>query len=335
MYTHRIGLIADVQYADVDDVWNHMKTHKRRYRTTLVALKNAVKWWNENQVVFVADLGDAVDGCKNLDNEMAIHALNSIQYEWNKLNTNVIHLVGNHELYLFSRNQLVDGVSCLQKEAQSTFTCVCPVSLAGSPRKSTFYSFLLPQPPLWRVVVLDSYDVSTLTDGAGTLHAEALNLCQKNNPNSLTGSSNYFEGLQGPECRWCPFNGGLGEEQLQWLESVLINATKLKETLIVFSHVILHPNATPNSNCHTLLWNYDKVLKLFKDHSCVKIVICGHAHQPGYFWDPNSKIHHITLASPLEADDLAEETFGLIELSEKSAKLIGRGGVASMNLDLQ
>ena len=31
----------------------------------------------------------------------------------------------------------------------------------------------------------------------------------------------------------------------------------------MFSHVILHPLATPKHDYHTLLWNYESVLNLF------------------------------------------------------------------------
>jgi len=322
---HRIGLIADVQYADVDDVWNFMKTHKRRYRASLKALRNAITWWNEFDVDFVADLGDAIDGCKNIDTDAGMNAIKAIQCQWRRLKTKVLHLVGNHELYLFSKSQLVSGIH--------DFTCICPPGLLGYPEANTYYSFKLSSG--WRIVVLDSYDVATIAGGPGEIQEDALKLCQNNNPNNISEGGNFFKGLQGPESRWSPFNGALGSAQLSWLESVLKSASLTGEKLVVFSHVILHPEATHNGNCHTLLWNYDTVLNVFlKYPNCVKLVICGHSHHSGYFLDPVSRIHHVTIASPLEAGESAEETFGMLELHETRAILLGKGGVRSLEMDL-
>ncbi len=41
------GLIADVQYADVEDGENFLKTTIRRFRGSLAALKRAVGWWGK------------------------------------------------------------------------------------------------------------------------------------------------------------------------------------------------------------------------------------------------------------------------------------------------
>jgi hypothetical protein len=61
----RFGVIADVQYADVDDAYNFSRTEVRGYRGSLVCLKNAVDAWNAAAptaaVSFVANLGDIID----------------------------------------------------------------------------------------------------------------------------------------------------------------------------------------------------------------------------------------------------------------------------------
>ncbi|CAK8987547.1 unnamed protein product [Durusdinium trenchii] len=52
------GVVADVQYADVDDAWNFRRTQKRRYRGALEALKLAVEDWKKGPpLLFIADLG--------------------------------------------------------------------------------------------------------------------------------------------------------------------------------------------------------------------------------------------------------------------------------------
>ncbi|CAJ1382266.1 unnamed protein product [Effrenium voratum] len=54
----RFGVVADVQYADVDDAWNFRRTQVRRYRQALDALRAAVEDWQQGPpLAFVADLG--------------------------------------------------------------------------------------------------------------------------------------------------------------------------------------------------------------------------------------------------------------------------------------
>ena len=42
-----VGLIADPQYADIDDGYNYRKTRLRYYRKTLELTENAIKVWND------------------------------------------------------------------------------------------------------------------------------------------------------------------------------------------------------------------------------------------------------------------------------------------------
>lgn len=348
---YRIGLIADVQYADIDDVWNFMKTHKRKYRSTLLCLRNAIdSWVNIPDMNFVLDLGDAIDGFRNTSRDMGLHALENVYKEWKRFEQKkpdaiVAHLIGNHELYKFTREELSLGVN------GTGFICSAPRRLEGNSNGTGtfYYSFKLGPCSKWRVVVLDPYAESVMRNGGGRVGIELTlenggldrqftDMCQKNNPNNILHATNYFAGLSGVESRWSPFNGGLGDEQLAWLEHVLDQSAKSEERVLVASHVILHPRATPGENCHTLLWDYEKVLNLFEKYNCVKLVVCGHAHHEGYFHCESTGIHHISVPSPLEApDELVEDTFGLLELTDEDdlVDLIGRGWVTSRHLVIE
>lgn len=346
---HRIGLIADVQYANIDDAWNFAHTCKRRYRSTLMSLRNAVNHWKNvsQKVDLIVDLGDVIDGFKNENKEMGIYAISQVMQEWSQVPSHIplVHLVGNHELYKFNRNELRNGV------ANTNFTCCSPTILHDvvDLKNSFYYSFLLDSTNSpWRVIILDPYEVSVMSEGGGRVNIEltlengGLNkdsfmLCQRNNPNDLLSGGDYFKGLQGLQARWAPFNGALGKEQLTWLQRQLMQCSTQNEKVIVFSHVIIHPDATPGKDCQTLLWNYEEVLSMFQKFPCVRMVIAGHAHHEGYCFCPETKIHHISLASPLEAPgQLSEETFATLEISDddNQAKLIGSGWVRSMNLAL-
>lgn len=52
------------------------------------------------------------------------------------------------------------------------------------------------------------------------------------------------------------YNGGVGKEQLLWLEKELTEATAAGQRVIAFGHVPIHPIDAP-SNC--LVWNYKDV----------------------------------------------------------------------------
>lgn len=54
------GIIADVQYADVDDGLSAMGV-PRHYRHSLEVLSLAVSAWQKDSLAFVAVLGDQID----------------------------------------------------------------------------------------------------------------------------------------------------------------------------------------------------------------------------------------------------------------------------------
>ena len=58
----RFGVIADVQWADVEDGYNFARTTRRCYRGALATLGVAVDWWLPMRLDFVAQLGDLIDG---------------------------------------------------------------------------------------------------------------------------------------------------------------------------------------------------------------------------------------------------------------------------------
>jgi len=314
----------------------------------LTALKNAVDWWTSPGICLdvVADLGDAIDGYRNETRDMGMHALENVMKEWNRLQNHtprlpILHLIGNHELYKFTRTELETQVG------DTGFTCASPPNLTNAVDRnnSIHYTFKLDgiSSP-WRIVVLDPYDESVMTNGGGRLgheltvenggvHTEFTALCQSHNPNDILSGGNFLEGMHGTDARWVPYNGGLGQAQLDWLEEVLSSACNLKEKVIILCHVVIHPEATPKSDCHALLWNYEAVLALLSKYDCVKLILSGHAHREGYYHCTSTGVHHLTIASPLEApDDLVEETFGILEISDTHADLIGRGWVNSRRM---
>lgn len=71
------GIIADVQYANIDDIFRYGRM--RYHRNSLNQLRNAVNDWkvrkNEHEIKFVLQLGDLVEGFANCHLDIAPHDL--------------------------------------------------------------------------------------------------------------------------------------------------------------------------------------------------------------------------------------------------------------------
>ena len=111
----RVGVVADIQYADLPDGHNYNGKVKRMYRGSLEMLKRgAVPYWNQDGGVdLVVQLGDIIDGaCTTspaLDGGASGRALSNVMSTLAQVGCgihNVHHLIGNHELYNFDRETL-------------------------------------------------------------------------------------------------------------------------------------------------------------------------------------------------------------------------------------
>ncbi|CAK0884513.1 unnamed protein product [Prorocentrum cordatum] len=338
----RFGLIADVQYADREDGHNFSRTVERRYRQSRKIWEAACRWWTEEGVDFVAQLGDFIDGVNReaprAEAERALAAL----LRPLEGGPPAVHLLGNHELYNFSREELEAGISL--PGVSTPFSVVAPRALQSrsrSPHHRRAFFDLSPCPG-WRVLVLDPYDISVVSRGGGRpgvevgpegLDAAAVAMCQARNPNDIL-AGDFARGLpEGPPSRWLPFNGALGAEQLRWLRESLRQSHEDGEQVVVLSHVVLHPAATSDSNCVALLWNYEEALSLLREYPPVA-VLCGHAHRGAHTVDEASGTHHLTLASPLEVAEGGDASAIAEAMPDGSLRIRGRGSVRSTVLRL-
>jgi manganese-dependent ADP-ribose/CDP-alcohol diphosphatase len=148
--------------------------------------------------------------------------------------------------------------------------------------------------PEHRIVVLDGYDISAIGWPRGhpkTL--QALEFLGKKNPNS---DKNSPAGLLGLERRFVMFNGAVGREQLEWLDGILQDATKLKQKVIVCCHL---PLDLCVSSQEALLWNYDEAMNVIHQYNCVKACLSGHDRKGGHSTDSHG-IHHRSFEAALE-----------------------------------
>jgi len=149
------GVIADVHYADIDDGMNYSRTRHRYYRRSLELVKTAVRDWSTGQprAEFVLQLGDLIDG-HNATLGASQSALDTVSSELTRRGHFIHHVLGNHDLYNFSHNELLTcdhmKSSYVNKDGIST-----PL-----PGTSGFYHFVPTNG--FRIVVLDTYEISML-----------------------------------------------------------------------------------------------------------------------------------------------------------------------------
>mmetsp|Transcript_22563 Transcript_22563/g.27841 ORF Transcript_22563/g.27841 Transcript_22563/m.27841 type:complete len:395 (+) Transcript_22563:209-1393(+) len=304
------GVITDVQWADAPDGSNYTKTVKRHYRGSFRNLRDAVDYWNSlDDVQFIAQLGDLIDGSNRRTPAESDRALSLALDQLSRVsngNCPSVNLVGNHELYNFNRQEL---------------------ALASWLRHgdSEYYSFIPARS--WRVVVLDPYQISLIGHSCDDPRRhEAVEIMKRENPNvSSDGTDgNWFEGIEGYQRRFCPYNGGYGPQQLEWFRNELQNAAAEEERVLVMSHTIIHPKACGGN---TMAWDYEQALAIIhessssKDSSVVVAVLCGHDHSGNYHCD-ECGVHHCTFMSPLNKGDDGS-AFGLIHVTPDCMEIRG------------
>lgn len=333
------GLIADIQFADIDDGASFAGFEKRGYRRSLITTSLASRDWVSSSSKFVVNLGDAIDGANaRIRPPQGLRALSTVLSTLSPLDfapMPVYHTLGNHELLNFERAQL-PALLPLPPDA-----VMGPKE--GSHDADRLYYHVDPAPG-WRLVFLDTYDIAytNLSDGdtPSPQHCIATALLRANNPNPSAygaGTGDFFTGLEGTGTRnrWVPFNGAVGDAQLAWLAETLTEAAAQGRGVLVFSHVLLHDGAERNGgsggvdNVHKCLaWNYEEVRWLLGSAGCVVAVFSGHLHD-GAFGVDAAGISHVTIESPLTHP---EGAYAVVRLYEEHADLQGYGAVPSRTL---
>lgn len=297
------GVISDVQYADIPDGRSFIGV-PRYYRHSILVLQRAVQNWNCYQKLkFTINFGDIVDGFCPKD--QSLDSVNKVIDEFDKFNGPVYHMIGNHCLYNLPRSKLL------------------PLLKIPSVDDHAYYDFS--PTPEYRFVVLDGYDISAIgwpQDHPNTL--EALNFLREKNPNSQKNSPS---GLVGLERRFLMFNGGVGKEQLEWLDGVLQEASKLNQKVVICCHIPLDPGA---SSIEALLWNYNEVMDVIHRYDCVKVCIAGHDHKGGHSIDSHG-VHHRVLEAALECPP-GTDAFGYVNVYDDRLSLIGTDRMQSTDI---
>ena len=160
-----------------------------------------------------------------------------------------------------------------------------------------------------RFVMLDTNDLSTYkrpADSPATKSAtEMLKLLQESKA----------PGAQ-------PWNGGIAETQLAWLDRELTAADAAKERVIVCGHHPLLP-ADPHQ-----AWNFEEILAVLDRHSCVAAYFNGHNHA-GAFAERKG-IPYVTFRSMLHEPGIT--AFSVVDVHADRIVITGHGREESRTL---
>ena len=207
----RFGLIADLQYANIDDGFNFDKTKKRYYRNAISLLRTAMKDWKHHNIRFVLQLGDIIDGfCRRVEEPET--CLNRILDIFGEESWPLFNVIGNHELYNFKKDKLY--TSRLFNTLQRT-------------NKAYHSTELFPG---LKLCALNTYDISILGAVEGTSEYDKAHNYLLQNPNI---DKNDPSGLISTQRRLAGFNGGVSEEQQEWLKKELASAVQQQQNVIV------------------------------------------------------------------------------------------------------
>jgi manganese-dependent ADP-ribose/CDP-alcohol diphosphatase len=171
------------------------------------------------------------------------------------------------------------------------------VSTLGMPHD--YYSF---RSGGTRFLMMDTNDLSTYRDPAGSArNTEATRLLEKLKTEKAPGAA--------------PWNGGLSDTQLEWLDRELSAAGAAKEKVIICGHHPLLPAETHQA------WKAEEVLEVIDRHSCVRAYFNGHNHAGGYA--ERKGIPYVTFRSMLYEPGI--NAFSVVDVFPDRIAITGHG----------
>lgn len=293
----KVGLVSDIQYANIDDRFS-FSGRLRYYRNTVVQLKLAAKYWNEEKVDLVLHCGDVIDGA-NRDNGTVDEAINTVIDSLKGIQAPIHHVLGNHCVYCLSREQL-----------RTVLKMQTPCSEVG------YYS--ISPYPSWKFMMLDSSDIAMFgrADDHPNTQLARMTL-DAENPNENKSSN---DGIHGPSKRFVAFGGGISRTQKDWILSELLEARKRNQNVVVSCHIPLIEGLYTNT---CLVWNYEEIRELLNEFPNVKLALYGHTHQMSYLRDATG-LHHLVVPGLVEAVP-GERGFGSLNIYDDRLEVVGFG----------
>ncbi|CAK0809921.1 unnamed protein product [Prorocentrum cordatum] len=294
----RVGLIADVQHADLPDSRSGYG-RARRYRDALGKARLAAADWADSGCTLAVNLGDTVDRRAGADAPAALRRVLDAFGAFGPL----LHVLGNHDLSALPGEDL---------EKLALVPAGAPESVVGPGGRCCDVA----AGPGWRLLLLDTYDVSVrrCPDAARALRRRLL--CEARERGLPCAHLAEHEEL----------NGAVGAAQLGWLQGRLEAARARGERAVVLAHAALRPEPTYYGDA--VCWNWQEVSGLLDGFSgVVAAAITGHDHHGGLV-DTEAGVRHCVLEAALEGP-AGGPAHAVLELHSGSVRLVGSGSVRS------
>lgn len=154
----------------------------------------------------------------------------------------------------------------------------------------------------WRMIVLDGNDLSFYgpPDSPGQIE-ETESLFQQIQDRGAINALNW--------------NGGLGSQQISWLEDNLKQASFSGEKVLIFCHFPVFPSREEN------LWNDIELIKLLESYPCVIAFFSAHYH-PGSYAKKRG-IHYLSFQGMVETE--SHNAYSIGEVHSDHLKVLGFG----------
>lgn len=247
----------------------------RFYRNSLRKMEECIREFSSRKLDFVIQLGDLID--------RDFASFSRILAVYEQISVPSYHVLGNHDFAFPGRS----GSEPLKSLGMPSL----------GPGKG-YFSFSVGD---WEFIVLNGNDVSTFANRSGSdkyRKAEAIvaALKERKAPNAQA------------------WNGGMGEEQIEWLRQTLDSARRANRRAVLFCHFPIFPGNEHN------LYNDGQLLELLEAYPrCAVAWFSGHNHRGNYA--ERKGVHHLTLSGMVETE--YRNSYAVVELYPDRLEVIG------------
>jgi 3',5'-cyclic AMP phosphodiesterase CpdA len=162
----------------------------------------------------------------------------------------------------------------------------------------------------WRFVMLDTAEISL--EGGWPEDSPNYRLAQRRLEQLRAEGRAHAE----------TWNGGIGPQQMEWLEATLAEASSRGEKAIVIGHI---PVLAEASSDRHILYNHDGVAAVLDSAEAAVAYLAGHYHRGGYA--QRSGVHHVTCPGMVEASE--RNAYAVVTLRDDRIEIGGVGDVAA------
>ncbi|MEP4077138.1 metallophosphoesterase [Haloferula sp.] len=113
-----------------------------------------------------------------------------------------------------------------------------------------------------------------------------------------------------------PYNAGVGDEQMAWLEAELKAAKEAKQRVVLFNHYPVIPAGKGHN-----LWNAEELVEMIDRHDHVAAYMNGHNHSGNY--GTHRHCHYVNFKGMVETKN--KTAYGVVRCFPDRLEIVGSG----------